>query len=215
VLDSLIAHLGLSSRPENCGEEYFTRKGRYAVSALIIVDDKKRIRHASVGWPGSVHDNCVWSNFKIVQNPRYYFSPKEYLVGDSAFTNSLYLVTSYKRASGQAVLPSGQSWYVLNIPRSGVENTIGIWKGRFPWLHDIRLRVRHRNSMVKVIKFVYATIILHNLCIRTPYQNDWITDDGESESDSEQGHAEGDGLNDTINIDEENCSCRTSVHNYL
>jgi hypothetical protein len=69
--------------------------------------------------------------------------------------------------------------------------------------------------MVKIIKFVYATIILHNLCVRTPYQNDWITDDGESESNSEQGHAEEDGLNDSINVDDENCSCQTNVHNFL
>jgi hypothetical protein len=42
-------HLGLSTRPEYCGEEYFTRKGKDAISALVIVDDKKRIRHANVG----------------------------------------------------------------------------------------------------------------------------------------------------------------------
>jgi hypothetical protein len=28
-------HLGLSTRPESCGEEYFTRKGKYAVPALL------------------------------------------------------------------------------------------------------------------------------------------------------------------------------------
>jgi hypothetical protein len=33
--------LGYSTRSENCGEEYFTREGQYAISALIIVDDKK------------------------------------------------------------------------------------------------------------------------------------------------------------------------------
>jgi hypothetical protein len=33
-------HLLLSSRPENCGEEYYTRKGQYVVSALIVVEDK-------------------------------------------------------------------------------------------------------------------------------------------------------------------------------
>ncbi len=210
-------HLGLSTRPEYCGEEYFTRKGKYAIAALVIVDDKKRIRQANVGWPGSVHDNRIWSNSTIVRNPHNYFSPKEYLIGDSAFTNSHYLVTSYKRASGQAFLPSGQSWFndVLNVPRSGVENAIGIWKGRFPWLRDIRMRVRHRKSMIKIIKFIYATIILHNLCVRTPLQTDWITDDGECDSDSEQGHTEEDGFNVSLTAENENCSRRTSIHNYL
>jgi hypothetical protein len=62
------------------------------------------------------------------------FSSPQYVIGDSAFTNSIIMVTSYKWALGQAVLPSGQSWFndVLNVPRTGVENTIGIWKGCFP-----------------------------------------------------------------------------------
>jgi hypothetical protein len=80
-------HLGLSTRPKNCGEEYFTRTGKYAISAHLIVDDKKCFRRANVGWPGSVHDR-VWSQSEIVHNPWHYFSPKEYLVGDSSFTNS-------------------------------------------------------------------------------------------------------------------------------
>jgi len=59
---------------------------------------------------------------------------------------------------------------------------------------------------VKIIKFVCAMLILHNLCVRTPYQNDRMTNDGESESDSELGHAEEDGLNVFINNYDKNCS---------
>jgi len=40
---------------------------------------------------------------------------------------------------------------------------------------------------MKIIKFIYATITLHNLCVWTPIQTNWITDDGECDSDSEQG----------------------------
>jgi hypothetical protein len=53
-------HVLLSNRPENCGEEYYTRKGQCVVSALIVVDNKKCIHHMTVGWPGSVHNNCIW-----------------------------------------------------------------------------------------------------------------------------------------------------------
>jgi hypothetical protein len=119
-------HLGFSTRPENCGEEYFTRKGQHAILALIIVDDKKRIHHTSVGWPGSVHDNHIWSNSRIVLSPRDYFPPNKYAIGNSAFPNSNIMVTSYKRASGQAFLPARQSWF--NNVRSDIENTIGTWK---------------------------------------------------------------------------------------
>jgi len=33
-------HLGLSTRPEKCGKEYFTRKGQYPISVLIILDTR-------------------------------------------------------------------------------------------------------------------------------------------------------------------------------
>ncbi len=69
--------------------------------------------------------------------------------------------------------------------------------------------------MIKIIKFIYATITLHNLCVWTPIQTDWITDDGECDSDSEQGHTEEDGFNVSLTAENENCSRRTSIHNYL
>jgi hypothetical protein len=103
---------------------------------------------------------------------------------------------------------------MLNVPRSGVENTIGIWKGRFPWLRNIRMRIRNRQSMIKLIKYVYATIILHNLCVKTPYINDWITDESNSDSESEDVGLLHDGLNIRIDADED-ISRRRSVHNYL
>jgi hypothetical protein len=34
-------YLLLANKPEHCSEEYFTRKGKYATSAVIAVDDKK------------------------------------------------------------------------------------------------------------------------------------------------------------------------------
>jgi hypothetical protein len=79
----------------------------------------------------------------------------------------------------------------------------------------MRMRIRNRQSMVKIITYVYATIILHNLCVKTPYQNDWLIDNGDSDSDSEDGCATDDGLNVTINPDNENSTRRDSVHNYL
>jgi hypothetical protein len=52
------------------------------------------------------------------------------------------------------------------------------------------MRVRNHQSMVKIIKYVYATIILHNLVVRTPYQNDRITENGNTDSDSGHGCVE-------------------------
>jgi hypothetical protein len=61
-------HLVFSTRLENCGEEYYTRKGQYAISALTSIDDKKHICYASVGWPDSIYGSHIWSNFEIIHN---------------------------------------------------------------------------------------------------------------------------------------------------
>jgi len=41
------------------GEDYFTRKGNYAVKGLIICDDTAKITWVEMGWPCSDHDNRV------------------------------------------------------------------------------------------------------------------------------------------------------------
>jgi hypothetical protein len=50
---------GTQLRPDIHGRVYYTRKGQYALYALLIVDDNKCICHATEGWPGSIHDNRV------------------------------------------------------------------------------------------------------------------------------------------------------------
>jgi hypothetical protein len=48
-------------KPTEYGEDYWYRKGGYAIHSLIICDDEMRILDYLVGYPGSVHDNRVWS----------------------------------------------------------------------------------------------------------------------------------------------------------
>ena len=55
----------LAFAPMANGEDYYTRKGDYAIKGLIICDDAARITWVEMGWPGSVHDNRVWANSKI------------------------------------------------------------------------------------------------------------------------------------------------------
>ena len=68
------------------GEDYYTRKGDYAIKGLVICDDAARITWIEVGWSGSVQDNQVWTNREIYLNRDKYFDQKEYLLGDSAFS---------------------------------------------------------------------------------------------------------------------------------
>ena len=54
-------------------------------------------------WPGSVHDNRVWSNSEIYLGRDKYFDQKEYLLGDSAFSTSAVLVPAFKKGHNSSL----------------------------------------------------------------------------------------------------------------
>eukprot|EP00979_Chaetoceros_neogracilis_P011635 scaffold2927_cov268-Chaetoceros_neogracile.AAC.40 len=92
--------LPLEVKPNLSGEDYFSRKSCYAVNALITCDDRCRIRDVVIGWPGSVHDNRVWKTSALYAKRESCFSPKEYLLGDSAFGASRVMVPAFKKPRG-------------------------------------------------------------------------------------------------------------------
>ena len=100
-------HLGLAFKPELDGEDYWTRKQSYAVSAMVVCDDFKRIRYLNLGWPGSVHDQRIYQNSSLNKKPNLYFALREYILGDSAFTNTPTVVPAYKKFGGQVMLTAG------------------------------------------------------------------------------------------------------------
>ena len=76
--------------------DYFGRKQSYTLSTMIVCDHKMKIRSYLAGWPGCTHDNRIFKNMMIARQPENYFSPKEYLLGDSAFENNWFIVSAYK-----------------------------------------------------------------------------------------------------------------------
>ncbi len=207
-------HLGLAMKPSLHGEEYFTRKARYAVVAMVVNDDKRRIRYLNVGWPASVHDQRVWKNSVVDMNPQQFFSPGEYLLGDSAFSNTATLVPAYKRLGNQGELLSDQAGF--NTCLAGVrvksEHTIGIWKGRFPWLRTIPIRIANKRSMKRLIRYVRATAILHNFFVQHPTPTAWI----EEEDRDNRFLDELDYITpEMTRVDGEQGGRREQIHNFL
>jgi hypothetical protein len=204
-------HLGLLMKPMLHPEDYFSRKHVYALGCNIIVDDYKRIRNIVLGWPATVHDNRIWKNCTVSKNRDQHFSANEYLLGDSAFNNSPVMVASYKKAPLQGGLPPDQEWFndLLASPRVKVENGIGIWKGRFPYLRMISLQIKGKISMIRIIRYVKATAILHNLLINHLVDEDWVQPEDDGDMNDEDVF-----LSD-IEAMEESCTRREQVHNYL
>ncbi len=111
VQGRLIVHIQGSFKSELDGEEYWTQKQNSAVAATLVCDNHKRIWHINVGWQGSVHDQRVFQNSALNNNPSAYFSVRKYLLGDSAYTPSPTLVPANKKFVGQIVLACGQVFF--------------------------------------------------------------------------------------------------------
>jgi len=78
----------------------------------------------------------------LYQNPKNYFSENEFNLGDSAFSNSPFMVLSFKKQSGEEIPEEHERFNkLLSKVRMRSEHTIGILKGRFPWLRSIRMKI--------------------------------------------------------------------------
>lgn len=188
IIDGTLFPLEL--KPKKNGEDYFCRKSCYAVHALITCDDTARIRDIVIGWPGSVHDNRVWTTSLLYNNRDTNFGTKEYLLGDSAFQESDNMVPAFKKPRGAAFLRSREFFNTqLAKPRVRSEHTIGILKGRFQYLKRIRVLISKKRDMIKIVDYVNCASILHNWLIHDPIPSSWI-DEEDEEDDYVNNHNE-------------------------
>jgi hypothetical protein len=110
----------------------------YTLTMLVVNDDQRRIRYFNAGWPGSTHDDWVFQNSRIVQDLDDHFLEMEYIIGDSAYGPQTFMVFIYKKPAGSPLQPDNKVFNInLAKPRVSSKHTIGILKGRFPFLWSI------------------------------------------------------------------------------
>ena len=166
IIDGTLLELAfMLESDDNAG--YSGRKFQWSLSVMISNDDKGRIRYFLGGFPGTAHDNRIWKRTKIFKNKEDFFSAIEFLIGDTAFEPSDIMVSAYKNVPG---VPMPRDSCTLNSavssPRVRSEHTIGILKGRFPWLRKIRKTITNdKQSIVEILKYIECCVILHNMLL--------------------------------------------------
>jgi len=168
----------LAFAPTLNGEDYYTRKGDYAIKGLVICDDAARITWIEVGWPGSVHDNRVWTNSEIYVNRAKYFDQKEYLLGDSAFSTSAVMVPAFKKGHNTN-LSEEKKYFNTKLAKVRIksEHCIGLLKARFQRLRGFRRVISNKSDLDAILKVTLCACVLHNLLIEHPVPADWFDDD--------------------------------------
>jgi hypothetical protein len=160
----------LASEPESDdAPDYHGRKYQYSMSVMIVNDDMKKIRYYLSGFPGSAHDNRVYRNTELATDPETFFGNCFFLLADSALTNSPSVVSSFKCPRGHSLTYEQEKFNtLLGKCRVISEHTIGILKGRFPFLRGIPMKITNEKSSVRrILQMIECCIILHNLLIDT------------------------------------------------
>jgi hypothetical protein len=169
----------LETRPAVSGSDYFCRHKQYGVNVTVVVDHSRLIRYMIVGWPASRHDNFIFEQTGLYDQPREFFSPFEYLLGDTAYTLSNHCMCPYKLPSAND--PDNALFnYHLSKARVCVEHTFGIVKNRFMSLKGMPIQAKKESDFVRVNKWIKACCILHNIAIKFGC-NDFDTFDGADE----------------------------------
>ncbi|EEY69719.1 uncharacterized protein PITG_06198 [Phytophthora infestans T30-4] len=149
----------LLTRPQDHGEDYFSRKASYAINGLVICDDQSRICYENVGWSGSSYDNRVWRNCKVALNKDRYFGHDQYLLGDSAYQTPNVLVPAFKTSAD------------VQLSVKKIQFTKCLAKVRIP--------------IKATIKLIRTCMILHNMAIADPVPDDWIEPEPRIDFDGE------------------------------
>ena len=158
--------------PFDCPEDYFDRKKDHSITLQGIVNSSLEFIHASVGYPGSIHDARVMrlsGLFDDAENERILTGPSRVLNGnavrpliaaDSAYPASNWLIKPFPST---AAMPRDHKRF--NKKFSGmrviVERAFGILKGRWRILNETNYQ-----TIDKIPNVTMACVILHNFCIQ-------------------------------------------------
>ncbi|XP_017482472.1 PREDICTED: putative nuclease HARBI1, partial [Rhagoletis zephyria] len=156
-------HIRIKAPKEN-KECYFDRKHSYSLVLQAVVDADKRFTDVNCGEPGSLHDSRVLrrSNlfFKAQSEPRSLFPNESFILGDSAYPSTSWLVPPYKDYGNLSVSQRNFN-KVHSSTRIVVENAFGLLKTRFRRL----LHFTEQTNLCFVVNLIVSACILHNICI--------------------------------------------------
>ena len=99
---------------------------------------------------------------QIYQQPEKFFYQNQFLLADSAYASDQYTIPAYK---GKELLNRWNVDFNYRLAQSQVriEHAIGVLKGRFSSLRELRTQIRNLKEMKVTIKWIISCVVLHNL----------------------------------------------------
>ena len=179
-------HIEINAPPRN-HEDYYNRKQHYSVILQGIVDCSLKFIHATVGYPGSIHDARVLrlsGLYDMAQNEQILSGPTRdingveigpLLAGDSAYPLTSWLIKPFPDR-GRLTPEQRKFNKKFSALRCVVECAFGMLKSRW---RIVMKKIEQKTSTLT--KTVVASCVLHNICIE---RGDLYDDDCDSDDDS-------------------------------
>ncbi|GES96260.1 putative nuclease HARBI1 [Rhizophagus clarus] len=147
-------HIILETAPLKQSEIYWNRKKKYSIQYQGIVDHNGIFIDYEIRWLGSVHDAKVYQNSYFYQNYRTLIKGWDYLLRDSAYPLSSFLIKPFNN-------PVTDLQTHFNVTHSlhcvVIENAFGKLKNRFSCLKGLFVK-----KISTVVNLTEYCIILHN-----------------------------------------------------
>ncbi|KAK1861463.1 hypothetical protein I4F81_004047 [Pyropia yezoensis] len=141
---------------------YYDRKQRYSLSGLITCDWDGYITNGVLGCTGAAPDTFVQSLTSWHHRPNLFFSAGQYLLGDQGMLYSRNLIGPCKQPEMNG--PEHRNFnYQLARLRVKSEHTIGILKGRWGSLEELRIALSTDKHFSFALTWVMAYVVLHNV----------------------------------------------------
>lgn len=183
----------LAEKPTTDSESYFTRKHQYALKLQVVCDYNFIIRHTVLGYPGSVHDNRIYSKCSLFTRAIDHFSQNEWIVGDSAYKTTSTVITPFRSSSTTRTANERNAFNQrLSKYRVRIENCFAFLKERFPSLKELKINVGNDENHRFACQWIYVCCILHNIIRTINTSDEELIEDSSSENESVYSEDEND-----------------------
>ena len=121
----------------------------------LVCDVNRVFVSLHVGCAGSLHDSNVYQHMQICKNPHEYYGKDQYLLADSGYASSHWIVPAYKGVTSHS---EDNQKFNLCLARSRVriEQSIGVLKGQWSSLCNVQ-------EVQLFVQWVVTCVMLHNL----------------------------------------------------
>lgn len=170
-------------RPSINEHVFVSRKSYHAINAMFVCRPDLRFTYVDATFPGATQDAAVFRESQLRQGFINRSVPQGFLLGDSGYGLSQYLLTPVQNPTDRASASYNQAH---RRTRNVIERAFGVMKSRFRCLD--RSGGPLRFAPLKCARIINAVALLHNLAIEMR-----LTDDGDRVAISENEDNSGNG----------------------